>query len=170
MCLTCGQWGCRGISPLFSECAPRGSLEALSGQSSAVCPDANLHPQLLLLLCGPCSFSSPTCWTLLLVPDSSKAVIYFWEQLYLMFVSIGCTSDLRVLTLESVNNPNRNGKPFTASFCGIKTSAVYLRNLMIPFRKIYFDIIFLKAHFNLLSCWRANKTMPSLDICHLIEQ
>lgn len=33
MGLTCGQWGCRGISPLFSECAPCGSLEALSGQN-----------------------------------------------------------------------------------------------------------------------------------------
>lgn len=134
------------------------------GRILEVCSCADLHPQLFLLLSDPCSFSSPTCWTLLLMPDSSKAGIYFWEQLYLMCVSIGCTSDLRVLTLESVNNPNRNGKPFTASFCGIKTSAVYGRNLMVPFRKIYFDIIFLKAHFNLLNCWRANKTMPSPDI------
>lgn len=140
--LPCGQWGCRGIPPF-----PLGvhlvEVWKLSlGRILQVCPPASLHPQLFPLLSDPCSFSSPTCWTPLLMPDSRKAVIYFWEQLYLMCVSIGCTSDLRVLTLESVNNPNRNGKPFTASFCGIKTSAVYGRNLMIPFRKIYFDIIF----------------------------
>lgn len=87
------------------------------------------------------AFPAPHAGLCLLMAGSSKAVIYFWE-FYLMCVSIACTSDLRVLVLERVNNPNRNGKPFTASFCGIKASAVYGRNLMIPFRKIYFDIIF----------------------------
>lgn len=78
MCLT---WGCRGIS-LFSLGVHLVEVWKLSlGRILQVCPHASLSPQLFLLLSDPCSLCSPTCWTLLLMADSSEAGIYFWEQL-----------------------------------------------------------------------------------------